>query len=180
MQFEPTKLEGAYVIDLDKRQDERGYFARTFCQHEFEEHGLNPFIAQCNMSFSKRQGTLRGMHYQTGDAAEAKLIRCVRGSIYDVIVDFRPDSPTYLQNVGVRLTAENHRALYVPEGFAHGFLTLTDNAEVMYQVSAFYAPGQEQGLRYDDPELGIDWPLPVMVISEKDAAWPLLREKVTA
>ena len=174
MQFVPTQLDGAFVIDLDMREDSRGYFARTFCQREFEEHGLNPFVAQCNMSFSRKQGTLRGMHYQTDDAAEAKLIRCVRGAIHDVIVDLRPNSPTYLQHVGVELNADNHRALYVPEGFAHGFLTLTDDVEVFYQVSAFYAPGKEQGLRYDDPAIAIQWPLPVTEISDKDAAWPLL------
>lgn len=179
MHFIPTKLEGAHIIDIDKREDDRGFFARTFCQNEFQEHGLNPSVAQCNMSFTRHCGSIRGMHYQTGDAAEAKLIRCVKGSIHDVIVDLRPNSSTYLQHVGVELSASNYRSLYVPEGFAHGFQTLTDDVEVAYQVSSFYTPGQEQGLRHDDPALGIQWPLSVTTISEKDASWPLL-EGVTA
>jgi dTDP-4-dehydrorhamnose 3,5-epimerase len=174
MKFTETKLKGAYIIDLEPRSDRRGFFARTFCQNEFEAHGLNPNVAQCNLSFNEKKGTLRGLHYQRPPATEAKLIRCIRGAIYDVIVDMRPESPTYLQFVGVELSAENHRALYVPDLFAHGYQALTDGAEALYQVSEFYTPGVEGGLRYDDPVLGIDWPLPATEVSEKDQSWPLL------
>jgi dTDP-4-dehydrorhamnose 3,5-epimerase len=180
MQFTETCLAGAYVIGLEERGDERGFFARTFCANEFREHGLKPAVAQCNVSYNYTRGTLRGMHYQLPPAAEAKLVRCTRGAIYDVIVDLRLDSPTYLQYVGVELTAENRLALYVPELFAHGYETLEDGTEVAYQVSEFYAPGQERGLRFDDPALGIAWPLPVRVISEKDANWPLLKTPMGA
>lgn len=173
MQFIETKLKGAYIIDLEPRGDSRGFFARTFCQQEFEAHGLNPNVVQCNLSFNAKKGTLRGLHYQRPPATEAKLIRCIRGAIYDVIVDMRPESPTYLQHVGVELSAENHRALYVPDLFAHGYQALTDGAEALYQVSEFYTPGVEGGLRYDDPVLGIDWPLPATEVSEKDQSWPL-------
>jgi dTDP-4-dehydrorhamnose 3,5-epimerase len=174
MQFIETKLKGAYVLELEPRSDARGFFARTFCQREFEQHGLNPNVAQCNLSFNEKKGTLRGLHYQRPPATEAKLIRCIRGAIYDVIVDMRPDSPTYLQHIGVELSADNHRALYVPDLFAHGYQALTDGAEALYQVSEFYTPGVEGGLRYDDPALGIDWPLPATEVSEKDQTWPLL------
>lgn len=173
MLFEETKLPGAFIIDLDKKSDARGYFARGFCAKEFEEHGLKPTIAQCNLSFNHKRGTLRGMHYQIAPATETKLVRCTRGAIYDVIIDLRPNSPTYLQHIGVELTPENGRALYVPEMFAHGYLTLTDDVEVMYAVSEFYTPGCERGARYNDPKFGIEWPLPVVVISDKDANWPL-------
>ncbi|MCS6815653.1 MAG: dTDP-4-dehydrorhamnose 3,5-epimerase family protein, partial [Cyanobacteria bacterium] len=145
MLFEETKLHGAFIIDLDKKSDARGYFARGFCAKEFEEHGLKSTIAQCNISFNHKQGTLRGMHYQVAPATETKLIRCTRGAVYDVIIDLRPDSPTYLQHIGVELTSENGRALYVPEMFAHGYQTLTDDAEVMYAVSEFYTPSCERG-----------------------------------
>lgn len=174
MQFIETKLKGAYIIDLEPRSDSRGFFARTFCQQEFEAHGLNPNVVQCNLSFNTKKGTLRGLHYQRPPATEAKLIRCIRGAIYDVIVDMRPESPTYLQHVGVELSAENHRAFYIPDLFAHGYQALTDGAEALYQVSEFYTPGVEGGLRYDDPVLGIDWPLPATEVSEKDQSWPLL------
>jgi dTDP-4-dehydrorhamnose 3,5-epimerase len=174
MLFEETKLSGAFIIDLDRKSDARGYFARGFCAKEFEEHGLKPTIAQYNISFNHKRGTLRGLHYQVPPATETKLVRCTRGAIYDVIVDLRPDSPTYLQHIGVELTAENGRALYVPEMFAHGYQTLTDNTEVMYPVSEFYTPGCERGARHDDPKFGIEWPLPVVVISDKDANWPLV------
>ncbi len=174
MQFTETKLKDAFIIDLEPRQDRRGLFARTFCAKEFEAHGLKPVVAQCNLSFNHKKGTLRGMHYQIPPAAETKLIRCTQGAIYDVIVDMRPESPTYLQHIGVELTAENRRALYVPEMFAHGYQALSDGAEVIYQVGEFYTPGYERGMRYNDPVLKIDWPLPVSEISEKDAAWPLL------
>lgn len=174
MQFTKTKLEGAFIIDLELKQDHRGFFARTFCAEEFKTHGLKPVVAQCNLSFNHKRGTLRGMHYQVPPAAETKLLRCTQGSIYDVIVDMRPDSPTYLQHIGVELSAQNRRALYVPEMFAHGYQALTDGAEVVYQVGEFYTPGYERGLRYNDPLLEIEWPLPISEISAKDAAWPLL------
>ncbi|MGB3519664.1 MAG: dTDP-4-dehydrorhamnose 3,5-epimerase [Elainellaceae cyanobacterium] len=174
MQFIETKLKGAYVIELEPRSDHRGFFARTFCQQEFEAHGLNPAVAQCNLSFNAKKGTLRGLHYQRPPATEAKLIRCIRGAIYDVIVDMRPDSPTYLQHVGVELSADNHRAFYVPDLFAHGYQALEDGSEALYQVSEFYTPGVEGGLRYDDPVLGIEWPLPAVEVSEKDQSWSLL------
>ncbi len=174
MLFEETKLSGAFIIDLDRKSDARGYFARGFCAKEFEEHGLKPTIAQCNLSYNHKQGTLRGMHYQVPPATETKLVRCTRGAIYDVIIDLRPDSSTYLQHIGVELTPENGRALYVPEMFAHGYLTLTDDAEVMYAVSEFYTPSCERGARHNDPKFGIEWPLPVVVISDKDANWPLV------
>lgn len=176
MRFTETALAGAYIIDIEPHADERGFFARGFCADEFAEHGLNPVVAQTNLSHNTRTGTLRGMHYQVPPAPEAKLVRCVRGAIHDVIVDMRPDSPTRLQWVGVDLTADNQRALYVPELFAHGFLTLADDTFVTYQVSQSYTPGTERGLRHDDPRLGITWPGPVAVISDKDAAWPLLEE----
>lgn len=176
MKFVETGLAGAYVIELEHREDERGFFARTFCRNEFEEHGLNPDVAQCNLSYNFKKGTLRGMHYQVPPATEVKLVRCVHGAIFDVIVDLRRDSPTYLQHVGVELSSANRAALYVPEMFGHGYQALTDDAEVVYQVSEFYAPGTERGIRYDDPRLGIAWPMPVSVISDKDASWPPFAE----
>jgi dTDP-4-dehydrorhamnose 3,5-epimerase len=172
MLFEATNLKNAFVISLEIRDDDRGGFARTFCAKEFEEHGLKPMVAQCNMSFNYKKGTLRGMHYQLSPAAETKLVRCTRGAIYDVIIDLRPDSPTYKQHFGIELTADNRKALYVPEMFGHGYQALTDDAEVIYQVGEFYSPGYERGIRYDDPEFGIEWPIPVTVISDKDANWP--------
>lgn len=172
MIFTETKLKGAFIIDLEIREDDRGGFARTFCANEFEEHGLKTTVAQCNMSFNHKAGTLRGMHYQLPPAAETKLVRCTKGAIYDVIIDMRPDSPTYMQHIGVELTADNRRTLYIPEMFAHGYQALTDGAEVIYQVGEFYTPGYERGLRYNDPAFGIEWPMEVTVISEKDAAWP--------
>ncbi|MBW4596502.1 MAG: dTDP-4-dehydrorhamnose 3,5-epimerase [Brasilonema angustatum HA4187-MV1] len=175
MIFVETELKDAYIIELEQKQDHRGFFARTFCAQEFEAHGLKPTVAQCNLSFNYKKGTLRGMHYQTLPAAETKLVRCTQGAIYDVIIDMRPESPSYLQYIGVELTAENHRALYVPEMFAHGYQTLTDSAEVAYQVGEFYTPGYEQGLRYDDPFFNIQWPLEVTDISEKDKNWPLMK-----
>lgn len=174
MIFTETSLSGAYLIDLEPIRDDRGFFARTFDAHQFEERGMRPLVAQCNLSYNKVKGTLRGMHMQLAPATEPKLVRCTRGAVYDVIVDMRPDSPTYLQHVGVELSADNHRQLYVPDMFAHGYLTLTDHAEVAYQVGEFYSPGHERGLRFDDPALGIEWPIPVEVLSSKDASWPLL------
>jgi dTDP-4-dehydrorhamnose 3,5-epimerase len=172
MRFTQTKLHGAYILDLETRPDDRGFFARAFCQKEFAQHGLKPLVAQCNTAYNHRKGTLRGLHYQLPPAAETKLVRCTRGAVYDVIVDLRPASPTYLEWVGVHLSEGNRRQIYVPELFAHGYLTLTDGAEVVYQVGEFYTPGAERGIRYDDPSLAIRWPIPVEVISEKDAAWP--------
>ena len=175
MIFTETKLPEAYLIDIEKREDERGFFARSWCQKEFEAHGLVPRVTQANISFNKYKGTLRGMHYQAAPFAETKLVRCTRGAIYDVIVDLRPDSPTCMQWLGVELTAENYKMLYVPEGFAHGFQTLIDNTEATYQVSQFYTPEAEGGLRYNDPTFNIDWPLEVQVISDKDRNWPDFR-----
>lgn len=179
MLFTETKLKGAFILDLELREDPRGFFARTFCMKEFEAHGLKPTVAQCNLSYNHKAGTLRGMHYQIAPATETKLIRCTRGAIYDVIIDMRPDSPTYKQHIGVELTEDNRRALYVPDMFAHGYQALTDGAEVVYQVGEFYTPGYERGLRYNDPAFGIEWPMPVSVISEKDAAWALFDEAVS-
>jgi dTDP-4-dehydrorhamnose 3,5-epimerase len=174
--FTETKLAGAFVIDIERKEDNRGFFARAFCQHEFEEYGLEPVIAQANLAFNRRRGTMRGMHFQFPPATETKLVRCIRGAILDIIVDLRPESPTYLEHVAVELTADNHRALYVPGRFAHGYQVLEDATETSYQVGEFYAPGYEGGLRYDDPGLGLSWPLPVTEISEKDRAWPLLSD----
>jgi dTDP-4-dehydrorhamnose 3,5-epimerase len=172
MRFTPTRLSGAFILDPERREDARGHFARTFCRREFEAHGLKPDIAQANVAWNARKGTLRGMHYQVAPAAETKLVRCTRGALWDVIVDLRPDSRTFLEHVGVELSAENGRQLFVPELFAHGYITLADDTEAAYQVGEFYAPDAERGIRYDDPALGISWPLPVEVISDKDAAWP--------
>ncbi len=175
MYFQETPLKGAFTIDIDKISDNRGFFARLFCAQELKAHGLKPTVAQCNLTSSSRKGTLRGLHYQTYPAAETKLVRCTRGGIYDVIVDMRPDSPTYLQHFGIELTEDNYRAIYIPEMFAHGYQILRDNTEVMYQVSEFYTPGYEQGFRYDDPTFEISWPLEVTRISEKDTTWPLFK-----
>jgi dTDP-4-dehydrorhamnose 3,5-epimerase len=165
-------LQGAYIIDLEKRQDQRGFFARTWCLTEFVAQGLAARAVQTNISYSRRQGTVRGMHYQASPYAETKLIRCTRGAIYDVIIDLRSDSSTFKQWLGIELTGANYRMLYVPEGFAHGFQTLVDDVEVNYQVSQFYTPEAERGLRYDDPAFGIEWPQKVQVISDKDRSWP--------
>ena len=176
MNIATTPLQGAAVIDLERKEDDRGFFARTFDRKEFADAGLEPLVEQCNLSFNHRAGTLRGMHYQVAPATEAKLVRCTAGAIVDIIVDVRPESPTYLQHFSIELTAHNRRALYVPPMFAHGYQALHDGAEVSYQVSEAYTPGTERGLRHDDPALGLSWPLPVSVISPKDAAWPLLGE----
>ena len=176
MIFTETKLKGAYVIDLERREDSRGFFARAFCQREFEAHGLEPVIAQANLAFNHVRGTLRGMHFQFPPAAETKLVRATRGAILDIIVDLRPESPTYLEHVAVELDEDNHRALYVPERFAHGYQVLADRTETSYQVGEFYAPALESGLRYDDPRLRLVWPLPVSVISDKDQVFKLLDE----
>jgi dTDP-4-dehydrorhamnose 3,5-epimerase len=177
MIFTETALKGAYIIDLEPRVDERGFFARAFCQHEFEAHSLKPVIAQANIAFNERKGTLRGMHFQFTPMAETKIVRCTRGAILDVVVDLRPESPTWLRSVAVELNEDNHRALYVPERFAHGYQTLADSTETSYHVGEFYAVGYEGGLLYSDPRLNIQWPLPVSVISPKDRVWPLLERQ---
>ena len=174
MKFLRTPIDSVAILELEERRDDRGFFARSYCQDEFVAHGLLPDVVQCNLSYNHVAGTLRGMHYQLAPATEAKLVRCISGAIVDIIVDLRPDSPTYRQHVSVQLSASNRRSLYVPPMFAHGFQTLVDRTEVLYQVSERYAPGMERGLRYDDPALGLSWPLPVSAISEKDANWPLL------
>lgn len=176
MIFTETKLKGAFIIDIERREDSRGFFARAFCQNEFRARGLNPTIAQANIASNIRRGTLRGMHFQFPPAAETKLVRCTRGSILDIIVDLRPESPTYLQHVAVELNEENQRALYVPERFAHGYQALADNTDTSYQVGEFYTPEAESGLMYSDPRLGLKWPLPVSVISEKDERFQQLDE----
>ena len=171
-----TAIEGPAIIDLEQRSDDRGFFARAFCIEEFGAAGLPTDVEQCNLSGNYRAGTLRGLHFQIAPHPEAKLVRCIRGAIVDVIVDMRPDSPTRLQHIAVELTADNKRALLVPPYFAHAYQTLQDDTEVLYQVSGSYAPEAERGLRYDDPALGITWPLPVNVISTKDASWPLIAD----
>jgi len=176
MRFTETRLAGAFLIDLERREDNRGFFARTFCQNEFADHGLNTTIAQANLAFNRYRGTLRGMHFQFPPKAESKLVRCPRGGIVDIIVDLRPESPTYLEHVAVELNEENGTALYVPERFAHGYQVLVDNTETTYQVGEFYAPETEGGLRHDDPKLGLVWPLPVAEISEKDERWAFLED----
>lgn len=176
MIFTETKLKGAYIIDLERREDSRGFFARAFCQKEFEAHGLKPVIAQANVAFNIMKGTMRGMHFQFPPAPETKVVRATRGAILDIIVDLRPESPTYLQHVSIELNEDNGRALYVPERFAHGYQVLRDKTETSYQVGEFYAPGVESGLHYSDPRLGLKWPLPVSVISDKDKAWKPLDE----
>jgi dTDP-4-dehydrorhamnose 3,5-epimerase len=174
--FSETKLKGAFVIDLERREDARGYFARGFCQREFEAHGLKPTIAQGNIAYNRRKGTVRGMHFQYPPAAETKLVRCVKGAILDIIVDLRPESETYLQHVAVELSEENQRALYVPERFAHGYQVLIDDTYTTYSVGEFYTPNAEGGLMYSDARLGLQWPLPVTVISEKDQKFRALAE----
>jgi dTDP-4-dehydrorhamnose 3,5-epimerase len=174
MIFTETKLKGAFIIDIDRREDSRGFFARVFCQKEFEAHGLKPIIAQSNIAFNRLKGTLRGMHFQYPPAPETKFVRCTRGSILDIIVDLRPESETFLQHIAVELSEENHRGLYVPERFGHGYQVLRDNTETSYQVGEFYTPGVEGGLLYNDPRLNLDWPLPVSVISDKDLEWKKL------
>jgi dTDP-4-dehydrorhamnose 3,5-epimerase len=176
MIFTETKLKGAFLIDLERREDPRGFFARAFCQKEFEAHGLKPVIAQANIGFNKKKGTLRGMHFQFPPAAETKLVRASRGAVLDIIVDLRPESPSYLQHIAVELSADNHRGIYIPERFAHGYQALEDDTETTYHVGEFYTPGSEGGLPYDDPKLGLEWPLPVSIMSDKDREWKPLAE----
>jgi dTDP-4-dehydrorhamnose 3,5-epimerase len=171
--FEQTRLSGAFLVDLERREASRGFFARTWCANEFADHGLTTEVVQANVSFNPRQGTLRGMHFQRAPHAETKLVRCTRGAIYDVVVDLRRDSDTYKEWVGVELSADNRRALFVPEGFAHGYQTLVPDAEVFYQVSEYYTPGAEGGVRWDDRAFGIEWPDPDNAfLSDKDRSWP--------
>lgn len=172
MMFSETVLKGAYVIEIKPIADHRGFFARQWCKREFEEHGLSPNLLQVNLQFSHKKGTLRGMHFQVAPWQEAKLVRCTQGAILDVMIDLRPDSPTHRKWVAVELTVDNRKVMYVPEGFAHGYQTLTDEAEVMYQTSQFYAPNSATGVRYNDPAFGIQWPLPVSVVSSQDEQWP--------
>ena len=174
MKLLPLALQGAFVVEIDELSDERGFFARTFDVDEFAAHGIALSNVQSSISFNHRAGTLRGMHYQTHPSPEAKLVRCTSGAIHDVIIDMRPDSLTYLQHVGVDLTAENHRGLYIPPLMAHGFLTLADRTEVTYVIDAGHDPAAARGVRYDDPAFGIVWPREVAVIAEKDRNWPLL------
>ena len=176
MRFTPTEVDGAMIVDIEPFTDERGFFARSFDTAEFEAHGLDVGVAQCNVSFNHVAGTIRGMHRQVPPHAEGKLVRCTAGAIVDVAVDVRPGSPTYGKHVMVELTAQNRRALFVPAYAAHGYQTLVDGTEVTYQVSGPYAPGGEQGFRHDDPAFGIVWPLEVAQISAKDSSWPLVPE----
>jgi dTDP-4-dehydrorhamnose 3,5-epimerase len=174
--FTETYLKGAFTVDLDRKIDERGFFARAFCQNEFRDHGLTPVIAQVNIASNAEKGTLRGMHFQYPPAADSKLVRCTRGAILDIIVDLRPESSTYLEHIAVELNEDNMTALYVPERFAHGYQALRDNTDTSYHVGDFYTPNVEGGLRHDDPRLGLKWPLPVSVISAKDRTFRPLRE----
>lgn len=172
MIFTQSPLKGIFIIDIQKQEDERGFFARSFCQREFQEHGLNPSLVQCNISYNKTKGTLRGMHFQAKPFQEAKLVRCVQGSIHDVIIDIRPDSTTYMKHFAIDLTSASYSALYVPEGFAHGFLTLEPETCVFYQMSEFYAPDCARGVRWNDPAFNIEWPGEIKMISERDASYP--------
>ena len=175
MRIIETKLPGVYVIELERLEDSRGFFARSFCARDFAQHGLHAEFVQCNVSYNSRRGIVRGMHFQRPPASETKLVRCTRGTIYDVVVDLREDSATFRRHLAVTLSAEERNALYIPERFAHGFQTLEDDTEVFYQMGNYYSPGAATGLRFDDPKLGIEWPLPASSISEKDLAWPLLQ-----
>lgn len=173
MIFKHTKLKGAFIIEMEPIGDIRGFFARAWCKKEFEEHGLKSYFVQGNITFSKSKGTLRGMHYQVAPYQEVKVVRCVKGAVFDVVIDLRSDSLTYGKWIGIELTEDNYKMLYVPEGFAHGYQTLEDNTEVSYHVSQFYCPESERGIRWDDPAFGIKWP-PIrdLVISDKDRNWP--------
>ena len=173
--FTEIQLNGAFLIEPEYFEDERGFFARTWCKQEFEQHGLSSKLVQCNISFNRKKGTLRGMHYQEAPYEETKLVRCTKGAIYDVVIDLRPDSQTFREWFSIELTEDNRKMLYIPEGFAHGFLTLTDNTEVFYQMSEFYAPGHAKGVRWNDPAFNIMWPIEVNVISEKDKKIPDFR-----
>jgi len=172
MRFTPAPLPDAWIVELDKIEDPRGYFARTWCAREFQEHGLGDTLVQCSTSFNVRRGTLRGLHYQAAPHAETKLVRCTRGAIFDVIADVRPASPTFLRWFGLELTEANGRMLYIPKGFAHGFQTLVDDSEIFYQMDEYWEPAAGRGIRWDDPLLGVEWPLEPTVISDKDRLYP--------
>lgn len=172
MIFSEAPIPGAYVIDPERLEDERGFFARTWCRREFKAHGLTSELAQCNISFNRRKGTLRGMHFQMAPHAEARLVRCTAGAVYDVIVDLRPASVSFKRWFPIELTADNHRMLYIPEGLAHGFLTLRDDTEVFYQMSEFYAPEFARGVRWNDPAFGIEWPEKIQVMADRDRLYP--------
>src|SRR6516225_2492970 len=180
MIFTATQLDGAWLIDLEPREDERGFFARIWCRQELGAQGLDTDIAQENVSYNRLRGTVRGLHFQRSPHEETKIVRCTCGSIFDVIVDLRPHSPSYLQWQGFDLTAENRRAVYIPKGFAHGFQTLAEHSEITYQISTFYAPESAGGYRYDDAAFRITWPLPLTVISERDLGWPRYKVDVPA
>jgi len=181
MKFTPTKIAGVWIVDMERHEDDRGWFARTWCAEEFRKHGLNPNLSQCSTSFNRRRGTLRGMHWQAAPHEEAKLVRCVRGAMFDVALDVRPGSATFRQWVGVELTPDNGRALYVPEGCAHGFQTLADDTEVLYKISCLWHPDGAQGARWNDPAFGIAWPTePNLTLSERDRNYPLWTEPTTA
>lgn len=172
MIFKETKLKGAFIVEIEPREDERGFFSRTWCKNEFEKHGLKSELVQCNLSYNKKRGTLRGMHYQDEPYRETKLVRCTKGALYDVIIDLRENSETYKQWIGIELTEDNCKALYVPEGFAHGFQTLVDDTYAFYQVTEFYTPGAEKGIRWNDPQFDIKWPEETKrIISVKDQNW---------
>ena len=172
MRFSETPLAGAYVIEPERLVDDRGFFARSWCRREFDALGLDGGLVQANLGFNHKRGTLRGMHYQVAPHQEAKLVGCTRGAIWDVIVDLRADSPTHCKWIGVELTQDNHKMLYVPAGCAHGYQTLADDSELTYQTTAFYAPDAARGVRFDDPAFAIAWPLEVRMISERDRSWP--------
>lgn len=172
MIFQPTALPGAFVVELERREDERGYFARTWCRREFEAAGLDTELVQCSLSHNLRRSTLRGLHWQAAPHAEVKLVRCTTGAIWDVIIDLRPESPTFTKHFGVELTAANGRTLYIPKGFAHGFVTLTDATEVFYQMSEYYEPASTRGARWNDPAFGIEWPVTDPILHPRDAGYP--------
>jgi dTDP-4-dehydrorhamnose 3,5-epimerase len=180
MKFEESHIPGVYLIEPELLGDDRSFFARSFCQKEFAQHGLEPTYVQCNLSYNAEKGTTRGMHFQFSPHEEVKLVRCTRGAVFDVAVDFREDSPTYLQWYGAELSDSNRHMLYIPRGFAHGYQTLSADAELFYQVSEFYSPGFEGGLRWNDPDIGIEWPISEVesvIISDKDSKWPLLSQR---
>jgi dTDP-4-dehydrorhamnose 3,5-epimerase len=172
MQFQKTQLPGVIEVDPELHRDERGFFARTFCRREFEDQSLNPNLVQCSVSFNRKEGTLRGVHYQAAPCREAKLVRCTRGAIYDVVLDLRPKSTGFKKWIGIELNAENRKMLYVPEGCAHGFLTLQDNTEIFYQMSEYFHPELSRGIRWNDPAFQITWPAEVKVISDRDRTYP--------
>lgn len=174
MIFSETKLKNVYLIEQERFEDDRGFFARTFCKKEFQAHGIHSTFVQCNTSFNVKKGTLRGMHYQSKPHEEAKLVRCTMGAIYDVVIDIQPESNTFREWIAVELTFVNRKMIYVPEGFAHGFLTLEDNTEVFYQISEFYTPESSRGVRWNDPAFNVQWPMDIAVISDRDSQYPNL------